>query len=968
MTSKTHLNKITQIFNNEENAIANMNANVDILNDVIDDYVSRAGKVPTQMQSPLDMGSQKIINVGVPTDDNDVVRYKDVKDALDELHSVEADIQDINNAVTRANNAASSANQSATEAYNSKETAVAAKVDAVQAKDDAVAAEQAIRTLLTEDYPEITTVANNISDVQTVAANVTDVNTVAGVSSDVTTVAGVASDVSTVAGDTSNIATVAGISSDVSAVAGVASDISTVEGIASDVSTVAGIASDVSVVAGNASNVSTVAGMSSDISDVVTNMTAIQGASQNASDAAASAELAHKWATSSTVVESGQYGASYYALRAANYENGAESARDTARDWATKTDGLVESTDYSSKYYAQQAAAIVATLGSVLVYKGSVATYADLPATGNHIGDVWNVLADGKNYAWDGTAWDDFGGAVTVSIATASDVSLTNLQNGEVLIYNSTTQKWENGTVSGGASSLTDIAVAGDNITFEPYGTDNITIVGSVTLNNHVLSNFSSSNYATAQFTPETGPFAWKAVVKVKAGSTTTGVQRAMCLENLFMMHFNGGKLHFEPSGLSDYTSTVSVSSGTTYYMCIEFDGTDTYTYSYSNDGNTWTTLNTVSGSFSPNYTNQSTIYLGIQWTGQYYTYGSIDLQGCYLEIDGVKVWEGFTQTGKTAINAVIPSGTLANTATGTNSLTILGSASSQSNSINIGATSSVSNGQTTAIGYNSKAYGSSSVAIGYKAYAYGGYSIYIGQPYSTGYSAEGSYSICVGYNTRTRGGNDIALGYYSNTYGGNCIAIGSNATASSNGGNCIAIGNSAQSTGTYAIQLGQGTNSNANTFSVGLSSSNNYQLLNSSGEIPEARMAQVIISGASDPTTATVGTVGLLYRNTTDGGIFKCTDTTGSVFTWEELGAGGSSGVAKETYTNPALTASDNYCTWTITHGLNTKDVVVSVYRTDDDVEPMVNIIHRTTSTVLVVFNSSADIAAGAYKAVIIG
>ena len=81
MASKTHLNKITQIFNNEENAIANINANVDILNDVIDDYVSRAGKVPTQMQVPLDMGSQKIINVGVPTDENDVVRYKDVKDA-----------------------------------------------------------------------------------------------------------------------------------------------------------------------------------------------------------------------------------------------------------------------------------------------------------------------------------------------------------------------------------------------------------------------------------------------------------------------------------------------------------------------------------------------------------------------------------------------------------------------------------------------------------------------------------------------------------------------------------------------------------------------------------------------------------------------------------------------------------------------------------------------------------------------
>lgn len=934
MTSKTHLNRITQIFNNEENAIANINANVDILNDVIDDYVSRAGKVPTQMQTPLDMGTQKIINVGTPTDDNDVVRYKDVKDALDELHGIEADIQDINNAVTRANNAASSANQSAVDAYNSKETAVAAKVDAV-------AAEEAIRELLTEDYPEITTVANNIADVQTVAAGITDVSTVAGVATEVAAVGAVTADVTTVAGNTVDISTVAGISSDVSAVAGVASGVSTVEGIASDVTAVAGVASDVTTVAGVASDVTTVAGMTSDISDVVTNMTAIQGASQNASDAAASAELAHKWATSSTVVEAGQYGASYYALRAANYANGAETARDTARDWATKTDGLVASTDYSSKYYAQQAAAIVATLGTVLVYKGSVATYADLPATDNHTGDVWNVLSNGKNYAWDGTAWDDFGGAVNVSIAAASDVSLTNLQNDQVLIYNSTTQKWENGTVSGGASSLSDIAVAGDNVTFTPQGTNNVTTYGSVTTTGTVLSNFSSSNYATAPFTPETGPFAWKAVVKVTSGSTRTGIQRAMCLENLFMMHFNGGVLHFEPYGLSDYTSNVSVSSNTTYYMSIEFDGTDTYTYAYSNDGNTWTTITTVTGSFSPTYTNEATIYLGQQPSlGSYYFRGSIDLQGCYLEINGVKVWEGFTLTGKTAINATdtLPSQTgnsgkflttngtsaswgnaLANTATGSNALTILGTATNQAYGINIGPSTSVSG-----------AYG---VVLGSSSYV------------------NASYGIAIGNNAKATSMYGIALGFYSKASGQWATAI--NGTASAD----------------WAIQIGQGTNSTANTMSVCLSNNNNYRLLNSDGTIPFARQANVITEGASDPTTATVGTVGLLYRNTTDGGIFKCTDTTGSVYTWEELGAGGGgSGVAKETYTNPALTSSSDYCTWTITHGLNTKDVVVSVYRTDDDVEPMVNIIHSSTSTVTVVFNSSANIAAGAYKAVIIG
>lgn len=45
-------------------------------------------------------------------------------------------------------------------------------------------------------------------------------------------------------------------------------------------------------------------------------------------------------------------------------------------------------------------------VSTLFEYKGSKATYAELPATGNKTGDVWNVTADGANYAWDGTAWD----------------------------------------------------------------------------------------------------------------------------------------------------------------------------------------------------------------------------------------------------------------------------------------------------------------------------------------------------------------------------------------------------------------------------------------------------------------------------------------------------------------------------------------------------------------------------------
>lgn len=63
---------------------------------------------------------------------------------------------------------------------------------------------------------------------------------------------------------------------------------------------------------------------------------------------------------------------------------------------------------------------IATALTSVYEYKGSVASYEDLPANPEK-GDVYNVVAShelypaGTNWAWDGTAWDALGGLVDLS-------------------------------------------------------------------------------------------------------------------------------------------------------------------------------------------------------------------------------------------------------------------------------------------------------------------------------------------------------------------------------------------------------------------------------------------------------------------------------------------------------------------------------------------------------------------------
>lgn len=62
-----------------------------------------------------------------------------------------------------------------------------------------------------------------------------------------------------------------------------------------------------------------------------------------------------------------------------------------------------------------------AKVASVYVFKGSKATYADLPTEGNAVGHVYNIeTADaehginaGDNVAWDGAKWDKLAGTIT---------------------------------------------------------------------------------------------------------------------------------------------------------------------------------------------------------------------------------------------------------------------------------------------------------------------------------------------------------------------------------------------------------------------------------------------------------------------------------------------------------------------------------------------------------------------------
>lgn len=75
--------------------------------------------------------------------------------------------------------------------------------------------------------------------------------------------------------------------------------------------------------------------------------------------------------------------------------------------------------------------AIDAAVAAAYKYKGSVATVADLPDSGNTAGDVYDVQETGVNYAWTGTAWDALGAYVDTSVLWAK-AELTAITTAEI--------------------------------------------------------------------------------------------------------------------------------------------------------------------------------------------------------------------------------------------------------------------------------------------------------------------------------------------------------------------------------------------------------------------------------------------------------------------------------------------------------------------------------------------------------
>lgn len=117
-------------------------------------------------------------------------------------------------------------------------------------------------------------------------------------------------------------------------------------------------------------------------------------------------------------------------------------------------------------------------LATVYKYNGSVETYADLPTSGQKVGDVYNVkqadpnhkIKAGDNVAWDGTTWDILAGDTDLSgyaqLNSANTFTAMNVFRANIAV--------SSGTASGTGGSISFGISPADEPVQARIGTDNL--------------------------------------------------------------------------------------------------------------------------------------------------------------------------------------------------------------------------------------------------------------------------------------------------------------------------------------------------------------------------------------------------------------------------------------------------------------------------------------------------------------
>lgn len=210
-------------------------------------------------------------------------------------------------------------------------------------------------------------------------------------------------------------------------------------------------------------------------------------------------------------------------------------------------------------------------LTTVYQYKGSVATYADLPTTGQKVGDVWNVetadpdhgIKAGDNVAWDGAQWDILGGNHDLSgyaqLNLANTFTALNTFRANIIVSNGTAAGSQGRVIFGvkpstatvQASIISSTTGALNYIATESTGhyfkIGNATASTSITTNESETAIFSHNAFEFARIT-NVGVAKW-----LGNANTATKLETARTINGVA---FDGTKdITIEASGGGDVTA-----------------------------------------------------------------------------------------------------------------------------------------------------------------------------------------------------------------------------------------------------------------------------------------------------------------------------------------------------------------------------------------------------------------------------
>ena len=372
---------------------------------------------------------------------------------------------------------------------------------------------------------------------------------------------------------------------------------------------------------------------------------------------------------------------------------------------------------------------INSAVSSVYKFKGSVATYNDLPTEDLTIGDVYNVTDTGDNYAWTGTTWDKLAGDIDLS-AYATTANVQTYVTEQLQPYATTanvTKQLANylpltgGTINGRVDINGNIVVSGQ--------------IGDAMLRGEALQFSGNPNSLIY------GASGIKTSV-INEISFPTGVTGIVALTNDII------------TALEPYETAANVNNKLANYVqtanIVQELGTST-TNVISQYG-----INTI--------LKGNNVELGINSTAES---SSVAIgENAWANVNSSVAIGGYAYTEGISATALGYSGE----AYGDFSTAIGYSSNAQSYS-------------SVAIGRQANALSTNSIAIGYVAKTNGSDSITVGHSANT----NGTYSIAIGCNARTNNARAIAIGNMASAFSSDSIAIGPGANAS--GDNNIQLG-----------------------------------------------------------------------------------------------------------------------------------------------------------------------------------